>query len=547
MFFITNNTFPARYSIPYLQVLLVLVWSVAPQGAAAAGWEEVLLTRLTGMADSLTAHLLPKVNTERYYYVEDFGAIADGETLNTASIQQAIDACHMAGGGVVLFSKGWYLTGTVYLKSNVVLEVAESAVILGSRNHERDYPASPVTKPYINPETGFQYMNNPNPDNPHHPVNNANPKRQALIIAIRQENIGIIGKGTIDFQGYKWHPLYVLTKNSTGRHPFGIIMMECKNVYLKDIFLKNANKWMQVYVNSENLLFDGIKVLNQVSFENDGLDMDGCRNVIVRNGVFSTEDDGLCLKGMSGLVSENILIENCVIYSQCNAFKIGTDTQGDFKNILVRNCVLGGIPPDSTSLFKYRRTRRHGVDSGFAIEAVDGGTTEDIVIQNCTILRANTPIFLRSGRRNRTSPQRPDPIHGTLRKILITDIKGYQCEKDGSFISGIRQSHIHQVTIRNYELYARGIRRKVDRKIREMEDGYPDANQFNWLGLGFPAYGFWIRNAKDIKFENIRISPSISNSKRPCIQLAENTHNITIDGTLVDGQRFRCDGGSSSP
>lgn len=527
-----------------MQVLrrLIVFWLIAIYNClSVVAWETALLNQVTRMADSLSQHLKPWLDNGRVFRPEDFGAVADGKTMNTISIQKAVDECSAAGGGVVLFSSGFYLTGTIYLKSNVMLQVDEAATILGSRNHELDYPAMPVNQPYINPETGFQYMNNPNPDDPDEQINNANPKQQALFIAIRQSNLGIRGKGKIDFQGYKWHPFYVLTKNTTGKHPFGIRMMECNQVTLQDVYLVNANKWMQLYVHCENVLIDGIRVLNQVNFENDGLDLDGCRNVIVRNARFSTEDDGLCLKGMSGLVTENILIENCAIYSQCNAFKIGTDTEGDFRNILVRNCILGGIPRDSTTFFKYRRSRKHGVDSGIALEAVDGGITEDIVIQNCVILRSNTPIFLRSGRRNRVCKQRPNPVHGTLRNILITGIRGYDCEKDGSFISGIERSPIHHVTIKDFYLEARGIRRDVKRKIKTKEDGYPDANQFNWVGLGFPAYGFWIRNAHDIRFEQVQVIPSIPNSKRPCIRLAENTRNISIDGIEVKDEWMRCE------
>jgi hypothetical protein len=81
----------------------------------------------------------------------------------------------------------------------------------------------------------------------------------------------------------------------------------------------------------------------------------------------------------------------------------------------------------------------------------------------------------------------------------------------------------------------------VDRDIPKKETGYPDANQFNWINRGFPAYGFWIRNAKNIKFENVHVKPSISNSKRPCIKLAENTEDIFMDGVMVKEELLKCD------
>lgn len=102
-------------------------------------WVEPLRARLELMADSLTTHLRPWKVPDRVCKVEDYGAVGDGTTMNTAAIQKAIDACSSRGGGVVLFEKGDYLTGTFQIKSGVMIEVAESARILGSTDI-RDYP-----------------------------------------------------------------------------------------------------------------------------------------------------------------------------------------------------------------------------------------------------------------------------------------------------------------------------------------------------------------------------------------------------------------------
>lgn len=102
-------------------------------------WTAQMKLRLERMADSLTVNLKPWKVPERIFYVEDYGACGDGTTINTVAIQKAIDACSVAGGGVVLFSKGSYVTGTIRIKSGVMIEVAEGSKILGSTDIN-DYP-----------------------------------------------------------------------------------------------------------------------------------------------------------------------------------------------------------------------------------------------------------------------------------------------------------------------------------------------------------------------------------------------------------------------
>ncbi|HJX72216.1 MAG TPA: glycosyl hydrolase family 28-related protein [Bacteroidales bacterium] len=222
-------------------------------------WEEDMKTKLEKIADSLTTHLNPWEVSRRIFKAEDYGAIADGSTMNTAAIQKAINACSKAGGGIVLFSSGDYLTGTIILRSGVMLEISKGARILGSTSIG-DYPE--MIESYHSIMSEFYVF------------------RQSLIYAEKAEKVGIRGKGEIYFRGEKssFHGSPDNIGKIEGR-PLGIRMIECKDVVLQDITLRSSAAWMQNYLYCENLIFDGMKVINHANYNNDGLDADGCRNM----------------------------------------------------------------------------------------------------------------------------------------------------------------------------------------------------------------------------------------------------------------------------
>ncbi len=469
-------------------------------------WENQLESKLTLLADSLTQHLKEWEVPSNIFNIKDYGAIGDGKTINTTAIQKAIDSCSVAGGGTVLVSGGEYVTGTIELKSNVMLEVAENAKILGSTNLT-DYPDKVESYKSVMREV-HRY-------------------RISLIYVEKATNVGICGKGEIYFRGEREHFPGPETVSEIEGRPFGIRMIECQNVVLKDITLRNAAAWMQSYLCCQNLIFDGIKVFNHANYNNDALDADGCKNIIVRNCFFSSHDDAMCLKGASNLPCENLLIENSTFYTTCNAFKIGTDTQGDFRNIIARNLILGGIP-DSLESFK----GRYECSTGITLVTVDGGNVDNILVQDVDISRSRCPIFVRTGNRGRRWNETMEQP-GYLKDIVIKNVTGKENRRQGSFITGIKDRKVENILIENMHIsmIGGGTSEMINQPVEEKENGYPDAQEFSREGL--PAYGFYIRHAKNITLKDVTITPDTID-QRPKFKSGGDIENVVINGKLLE-------------
>ncbi len=483
-------------------VVLIAICSFGTSYSQKSSWENELEVKLNKIADSLSSNLKEWEVPARIFKVEDYGAIADGQTVNTVAIQKAIDTCSLSGGGTVLFSKGNYVTGTIEIKSNVMLEISKDAKILASTNLD-DYPKKIESLKSIMSEM-YKFQ-------------------QSLIYAEKVNNIGISGEGEIYFRGEKVNFSGPETRGLIVGRPLGIRMVECKNIVVKDILLRNSAAWMQNYLDCENLIFDSMKVINHANFNNDGLDPDGCKNVIVRNCFINAEDDAICLKGASNRPSENILIENSTFISTCNALKIGTDTQGSFKNIIARKLILGGIPDSLESLMG------NEASTGITLVTVDGGNVENILISDVTINQSRSPIFLRIGDRGRVMEGVEKPAPGYLKKIIIRDVKGEKNFRQGSFISGVNGYPVEDVIIKNVNLSMEGggTTEMADAPVVEDEGGYPDAHQFSREGL--PSYGFYIRHAKNIVLENINISPK-KEDDRPLFKSGDDIQNVSLNG-----------------
>jgi polygalacturonase len=444
----------------------------------------------------LIAVLGPAASAQ-WYDVTAFGARGDSATDNTAFIQKAIDACTKTG-GKVYFPSGTYLTGTLVLKSNVVLHISGGAVILAHTELSK-YPYQ---------DGGIRFYGELW-------------ARQSLIFCKNQENVGIEGLGTIDGQGAKFPVTTIVKPDRYKNRPYLLWFVGCKNVTVRDVQLKNSAFWMQHYLGCEYLLIDGIKVWNHSNKNNDMMDIDGCKYVRVSNVTGDSDDDGITIKSTSTLISEHITITNCILSSHCNALKFGTESTGGFRNISISNCI---IKPSRQTATIYGKPA--GI-SGIALEMVDGGVMENITISNIIIEGPQVPLFVRLGNRGRKHiEEASEPRVGSIKNISLSNITATDADTIGCSFSGIDGHPIENISLSNISIETSGGGSAGDRyrKIEAKEKEYPEATMFGKL----PAYGFYINNAKDVKLADIKMRSKAIDG-RPGVVIAQ-TEQFSLSG-----------------
>ncbi len=466
----------------------------AAPGCGLPDWATALRPDLERMATELTARLKPWSGPDRIAMPEQFGHKA-GDSLSTQAIQAAIDAVAAQGGGTVRLTQGDYVSGTIDLRDHTRLEVAKGARLLGSFNL-MDWPERVAKWPTV--------------------MDSNMGMNQSLIHAEGAVDISICGEGIIDGRGDHFHGPE--TNGHTDGRPFLIRIIDCKRVHIQGITLLDSPCWMQNYLNCEDLLIEGIHVDSQANFNNDGCDIDGCRGVIVRNVFINSEDDGLCFKGASERPMQDVLVENCRLYSTCNALKFGTDSQGDFRRVLVRHVEVGGPAADMRA-----RNRRMAL-SGVAFESVDGNTVEDIMVSDVHIVRASSPLFLRLGDRGRVRPEQARPAPGHIRRIVYDHLTGADNGSRGSLFSGLPGHLIEDIVLRDVNIPVTATTLAVldETTIPERPGDYPDPQMF---GEAVPAYGLWARHLKTLTLVDVKF-PINADDGRPMIKADFDTSGV---------------------
>ncbi|ATC63641.1 exo-poly-alpha-D-galacturonosidase [Nibricoccus aquaticus] len=476
---------------------------------------------------SLTA-AEPAVSTQTvaaplHYDIRAFGATGDGQALDTDAINRAIEAAHAAGGGTVYFPAGTYLSFSIRLKSNLTLHLGAGATLRAAKpeKHGEKYDAAEPTEWGTYQDFGHSHW------------------RNSLIWGENLENISITGPGRIDGTD-------ALTRRGPG--PRGstpgavgdlpeamraaraanppvdsappprfsmegqgnkaIALKLCRNVTLRDFSMLACGHFALLATGVDNLAIDNLRV----DTNRDGFDIDACRNVCVSNCfVNSPNDDAICLKSSYGLgfarACENITITNCQVSGYdlgtfldgtfkrtmqqapdrdgpTGRIKFGTESNGGFKNITISNCV-------------FDRSR------GLAIETVDGGVIEDVTVTNITMRDVTTaPIFLRLG--NRARGPEGTPV-GAIRRVTISNLTASGVDpRYASIIAGIAGHPIKDVTLSNIRIVYRGGGTAEDAAIEppEKDAAYPEPSMFGKI----PAYGIFVRHAKNLKVRNVEVS-----------------------------------------
>jgi hypothetical protein len=417
---------------------------------------------------------------DNVYDVGDYGARADGKTLCTKAIQKAIDECSSDGGGTVYFPVGTFLSGTIYMKSNVTLRLCEGSKLLGSADL-KDYP--PTVQAFRSYTDNYT--------------------NKSLIYGENLERVTITGRGIIDGQGRAFEGPYKV-------RPYMIRFIQCRNVTVEDVTIRNSPMWVQHYLACDDVRISGITVRSVVNKNNDGINIDSCERVIISDCNIRSGDDAIVLKSTSARTCRNVAVSNCVLSTRCNALKMGTESNGGFENIVITGC----------SIYDTRL-------AGIALEIVDGGTMERVVVSNITMNKIGAPIFLRLG--NRARPFKKDmekPGIGTLRNVTISNIEATGANVTGCAISGLPEAVIENLTLGNIRLSFAGGGTKEDagRAIDEKPEAYPEYSMFGRL----PAYGFYCRHVKGLKMLNVQLQ--LAKGDRRHALVFEDVQDALIDG-----------------
>lgn len=451
------------------------------------------------------------------FNVTEFGATGDGKTLNTASINGAVNACSDVGGGLVYLPPGTYLSGTVILKSNVTLYLEAGATLLGSTNLS-DYLSMPESFEGKTPQIKSAFANDQKDTGAYH-----------LVFARDAENVGLVGPGRIDGQGPSfwvpsgrapeeaWRDVIAHRWKALPRPSPMLEFYNCKNLHIENVTIENSPGWTLRPIHCDNVFIRGISIKNPVYGPNaDGIDPTCCQNVFISDCLIDVGDDALCLKsenpyGEELRVSKNITIANCVLSGCCNGFKFGTATYGGFENIVITNSVV----------FNNDVSLKERILSGIALEMVDGGWIEGVQISNIRMQRVRTPIFIRRANRH----PRPDGTPGTLRGVMIENIYATDSILTSS-VTGLPGFDVEDVTLSNIRIESdeNGKADWVNNKVPEIPDSYPEARSLGQL----PSYGLYCRHVTGIRLRDIEFK-STMNEARPAIH-SEDVKNLDIDG-----------------
>jgi hypothetical protein len=311
--------------------------------------------------------------TSPFFNVVDYGAVGDGKTLCTKAIQKAVDACGAGGGGTVGLPAGRYLSGAIFLKSNVTLHIGQGATLLASTDFE-DFP----------------------PFRPRWRIQSDDVRRSSLITGIDLENIAVTGRGTLNGQGQPWWEALLKDKNRkegqakilTYGRPRVINLYRCRSILIEGVTIVDSPSWTVHPGGCENLEVEGISIINPENGPNtDGVNPESCRNVRIANCFIDTGDDCITLKSgedeegrLKAKPTENVTITNCVMYKGHGAVVIGSEMSGGVRNVTASNIVCVGT--DRAVRIKSTRGR--------------GGVVENIRFCNFVVENVREPIYITS-------------------------------------------------------------------------------------------------------------------------------------------------------
>ncbi len=425
--------------------------------------------------------------SQSYFNVMQYGARNDSTQLATKAIAAAINAASKQGGGTVYFPAGKYLTGAIYLKSNITMLIDAGAELHFSDNFD-DY------LPFV--ESRYEGVD----------VFSFSP----LFYAFNAENITIKGRGVVDGHGKKWWDFvegykagqprskwqYLfdsLNKNillpddpaqmKRGflRPPF-IQPMYSKNVLVEGITIVNSPFWTVNPEFCENVTVHGVTINNPHSPNTDGINPESCKYVHISDCHISVGDDCITIKSgkdvpgrTKAMPAENYTITNCTMLAGHGGLVIGSEMSGDVRKISISNCIFDGT------------------DRGIRIKTARGrgGVVEEIRVSNVVMKNIREQAIVLDMQYAKTNPEPVSERTPQFRNIHLSNITAQT--KEAIYINGISEMPAEDITFNDIQF---------------------DAER-----------GATIKQAKNIELHNVRIT-----TKQGASLMAENVQGLTLDG-----------------
>jgi polygalacturonase len=431
-------------------------------------------TALLLLAWSLPGFQAAELNSA-VFSVREHGAAGDGVTPDTEAINRTIEACAQAGGGEVQFPPGRYLSGTIHLRSHLVLSLAAGARIVGTTNLlQYQHP----TPPEFMPEAKWGKWH------------------RALIVGENIEDVTITGPGTID--GAK---VFDPTGEERMRGPHGIVFSNCRGMTIRDVTIVDAANYAIFFSVSDGVEIRNIKVVGGW----DGVHWRGaperwCKNVRIIGCQFYTGDDSIAGRYWDGTV-----ISDCIINSSCNGIRL----IGPASRLIVNNCLFygPGLQPHRTSREKHRTNMLSGIILQPGAWDATQGPLDDVLISRVTMDNVASPITLWTKPGN------------TVGRVTVTDLTAVGVYRSALSIESWADTPITNVVVRNARVEFTG-GGKSDQALQAVRGPGVDARSL-------PAWGLFARNVETLTLEDVRFSLA-QTDQRPVVR-AENVKTLTLD------------------
>lgn len=344
---------------------------------------------------------------------------------------------------------------------------------------------------------------------------------RSFIYADNCHHISITGTGKIDGQGQLFR-----SDQTYAERPYLIQLRSCKDVRLTNILLHNSAVWACWLLQCERVKVDGLRIDNPVSPNRDGIDIDGCREVVVSNCNIKTEDDSIAFKvSQKGFPCRDVVITNCLLSSRCAAIRFGPDAADNIENVSISNCVI-------------RDTRLNGIK----IQEAMGATMRNITFTNIVMDNVRGPISIRlAGWQLKPTDTAPFEINdkdwekGKLQNILFNNIQGTTpSDNIAMSITGTTKTRPQQITFSNIDLTFTGggtAEQGARRNVPDLDRHYPEMYIFGEL----PAYALYMHHVSGVVLNNVQLRLQ-ANDLRPAI-VCDDVDDLELSGLKVAGSK----------